>query len=193
MSTLKRRSVGILVAALALAAVSSGWSAAAAAVRPSAVPNAWGWLVARNPATFAYVPGSRDQGNSGGHTDRIIRQQVGLYEAYFNEIGNGFYPIGVVTAISAGARTCMIDDNGGSSVGGDPLLYIDCFDRNGQAADARYVANIVLGGDGPTGTLAYAWADQESTPDYATDDGYSYTSSGAGRSRSTGVAPERMR
>ena len=106
--------------------------------------------------------------------------RLGLYEAYFNEIGNGFYPIGVVTAISAGARTCMIDDNGGSSVGGDPLLYIDCFDRNGQAADARYVANIVLGGDGPTGTLAYAWADQESTPDYATDDGYSYTSSGAG-------------
>jgi hypothetical protein len=47
----------------------------------------------------------RDQGNSEGHTDRIVRQQAGLYEAYFNEIGNGFYPIGVVTAISAGART----------------------------------------------------------------------------------------
>jgi hypothetical protein len=149
-------------------------------VRPSAVPNAWGWLVARKPSMPAYVPGPRDQGNSGGHIDRVERASLGLYEVYFNEIGNGFYPIGVVTAISAGPRTCMIDDNGGSSVGGDPMLYIDCFDRNGQPADAKYVANIVLGGDGPTGTLGYTWADQSTTPEYQPADYYSYLSSGVG-------------
>ncbi|CAN5572491.1 hypothetical protein BH23CHL8_BH23CHL8_01770 [soil metagenome] len=180
MARVSRTRIWALAFVLALVALPQGAAVAAEKVRPSAVPNAWGWLVARKPSTFAYVPGPRDQGNSGGHTDRVQRTRIGLYEAYFNQIGNGFYPIGVVTAISPGPRTCMIDDNGGNSVGGDPLLYIDCFDRNGQAADARYVANIVLGGDGPTGTLGYTWADQEATPDYEPADYYSYLSSGAG-------------
>ena len=180
MARVSRTRIWALAFVLALVALPQGASTAAEKVRPSAVPNAWGWLVAQKPATFAYVPGSRDQGNSGGHIDRVERLGPGNYKAIFNQIGNGFYPIGVVTAISPGPRSCMIDDNFGSGVGADPGLEIDCFDRDGQPADAKYVANIVLGGDGPTGTLGYTWADQESTPEYQPSDDYSYLSSGAG-------------
>jgi hypothetical protein len=170
-----------LIAAAALAVIPYGATAVSPdAHGPSAVSNAWGWLVARQPSTFAYVPARIDQGNSGGYGDRVERVQLGDYYAIFDRIGNGFYPIGMVTALSAGARSCMIDDNFGNDVGGDPALEIDCFDRDGQPADARFVANIVLGGDGPTGTLGYTWADQESTTDYAPSADYSYLSSGAG-------------
>jgi len=170
-----------LIAAVALAVIPYGTTAAAPdAPVPSAASNAWGWLVARQPSTFAYVPAPPDQGNSGGNGDRVERVQLGDYYAIFDRIGNGSYPIGMVTALSAGARSCMIDDSFGKDVGGDPALEIDCFDKNGQPADARFVANIVLGGDGPTGTLGYTWADQEATADYTPDPYYSYLSSGAG-------------
>jgi hypothetical protein len=145
-----------LIAAVSLAMIPYGTTAVSPdAPGPSAVSNAWGWLVARQPSTFAYVPAPRDQGNSGGYGDRVERAQLGNYHVFFDRIGNGFYPIGMVTALSAGARSCMIDDNFGNDVGGDPSLEIDCFDKDGQPADARFVANIVLGGDGPTGTLGW--------------------------------------
>jgi hypothetical protein len=144
---------------------------------PAPVPRSWGWLVARQPSTLAYVPASADQGNSGGHIDRVERIQLGNYYAIFNGIGNGFYPIGIVSALSSGPRSCMIDDNFGSGVGVDTGLEVDCFDRAGTTVDAKFVANIVIAGDGPTGDLGYTWADQETTPDYTGASYYSYVSS----------------
>lgn len=177
--------ISLVVAVMAgLILVSGSGGVIAAEPTPAVdapVPRAWGWLVARRPSTFAYVPSALDQGNSGGQTNRVERDlTVGYYDVFFDEIGNGFYPIGVVTALSGDSRTCMIDDNFGAGVGDDPGFNVDCFDRDGLPADARFVANMVIAGDGPTGTLGYTWADRESTTDYTPSGYYSHVSSGAG-------------
>jgi len=100
----------IVTGVVALAAVTGTVTAIAAhpaPAGPTPVPRAWGWLVARQPSTFAYVPDALDQGNSGGHTNRVEHEAtLGTYDAYFDEISRRppITPLPPATAMSPPAQ-----------------------------------------------------------------------------------------
>ena len=170
----------MLLATLAVATLSVGAVGADRASRPAMVPasNAWGWVVARHPKAGAYVPAPRDRGNSSGAVNRIERMQTGAYLVTFSGITNGVYPVGTVTALSTGGKSCTIDDNGRNATDSTMSIYVDCFDRRLRPADARFSLTVAaLGAKAGLGSVAYTWADQHTEPFYPGEPAYTFNSS----------------
>ncbi len=173
----------MLLVTLAVATLSAGAVGADRTSRPAMVPasNAWGWVVARHHKAGAYVPAPRDRGNSSGAVNRIERLQKGAYLVTFNGITNGIHPVGTVTALSNGGKSCTIDDNSRNTTLSTMSIYVDCFDRRLRPVDARFsLTAAALETKVGLGAVAYTWAENKTEPFYPGPPAYTFNSGSDG-------------
>jgi hypothetical protein len=142
------------------------------------VQSLWGWVTARNPTMSSYQPAAKDQGNSSGGTNTVVRNQVGEYVVTFGGldagtcVADGCYGTAQVTALSSSQRTCrVIDFNAHLPV----TVYVTCVNRLGSPADSAFSLNY-LAPRGQFGHLAYLYANDSSLGDYEPNPDYSFNS-----------------
>lgn len=130
---------------------------------------AHGWVWANNATSAAYTPSISYQFNSSGATNTITRSGIGAYTVRFpgigatGVIGNGRGGNVQVTAYSPGVY-CKVSS--WSALGADVNANIRCFDFNGVAQEARYVAifnrSTFEGFADEHGQEAYVWSQSTS-------------------------------
>lgn len=160
----RRSAAALLTAVLSLAltgsavaasgARSSGQAGPARTKDPAGTTNpGWGWAVVRNPAASYTLP-STDGADSSGQHPAYVRLSAGHSDVTFPGISNGFQGVPIVTALSAKARTCNVDD--WSSVGA-PEVLVSCVRLDGTLVDTAFSVNLALHGDVST-RIAYLYA-----------------------------------
>jgi hypothetical protein len=194
--SVRRRSMviaaaGALVLATSPAATIPGVATTASSSRPArsgpsgSIPAEWAWVVARDATTIRiYTPDRGDTRNSAGTDDTVQRQALGRYLVTFPGLQLPTAPDGVslATALASGGRSCSLGDQGNhqGASGMDVRVEVDCWTRSGAPADTPFSLSYLAHGDIQPATLAYLWANEQSTTDYQPDPTYSFVSSGAG-------------
>lgn len=169
---------------LATLAVATGVAPASAIV--PATPSISAWVVARQKSAVnvPYTPGPKDQGNSMGGTNKVIRTAVGTYTVQLGKLDN---PYGQVQLTPLGVKPiwCTADEwNTYAPVGSDPggvSVVVTCRGANKALTSAKFALVYTVGQGTHGGTnkrLAYVHSPQASgtiTPPTA----YQYSSSGS--------------
>lgn len=114
------------------------------------------------PTSTNYAPSGSASYNAGGAI-RVFRNGVGNYTVKFTGLGarltsNGGHA--QANAIGSGAQHCIVDGWFGSP---DLTVTVVCFSRTGAAKDVKFNLFFTT----PLSQLAYAWADNPTTPSYS--------------------------
>ena len=132
----------------------------------AAPPAGWGWVVARHATSASYIPAAKDQGNSSGLTNHVERQFAGHYRVFFpganSSDGGGHVQ---VSAMNAAAIYCNVLTWGTGATSSDITADVGCFVLNGTNTDSAFTAVFLTRGYN-SGTIAYAWANNETATDY---------------------------
>lgn len=114
--------------------------------------------------------------NSGGGAVNYSRRGTGYYTVTFKGLVGGHHGVTHVTAYGNPGGYC---NHRGSSAFDDYSVDLNCFDRNGTAADMSFSTLVLFPRAHSTGGNAFAWANGGSSPDpYQPSVEYSYNSSG---------------
>jgi hypothetical protein len=139
-------------------------------------------LVTRNYTDLAFAHAHQPTGNNyapqgawnPGGASRVFRSGVGVYQVVFNGLGtlassNGGHV--QVSGVGVGMRHCKV-----GSWGGSPNLQVNvrCFSQSGVPSDTKFNVLFLL----PSDHLAYAWANQPSSPNYTPSTFYSSNPTG---------------
>ena len=152
-------------------------------IKAPAMPHAVAYAWASNPTSASYTPSSIYSYNPTGGAVTATRNGTGDYSMTWSGFGalgaGGGHPH--VTAYDASNNRCQI-----LSWGGD-LVNVRCYDSAGNPADSRYSVLFVR----PAATddaLAFAWANDSSSPSYTPIPYYRFNSGdGAVSATRTGV------
>ena len=129
---------------------------------------------ANQPTATDYAPAPAGSWNPTGAT-RVRRFGVGVYVVTFTGLGSKLsFGIGghaQANAVGTGKAHCKIYEWGSGS---DVAVEVRCYTRAGAPADSKFTVIFTP----PAAHLAYAWADQPSTPLYATMPTFTYNPSG---------------
>jgi hypothetical protein len=149
----------LLAAALAAPATAAG----PAGVEPS-TPSQAAWVTVRSPGLTTSIPAAKDQGNTTGKLNRVIRKGVGRWQVRFPGIGSGAVP--QVVAMNTKPRRCQITGFGRNAVKRYAWVNVACFRPGGIPADTRFVATTVRKGTSGDAArfLGLAYADQPTAP-----------------------------
>lgn len=145
----------LLAAALAAPATAAG----PAGVEPS-TPSQAAWVTVRSPGLTTSIPAAKDQGNTTGKLNRVIRKGVGRWQVRFPGIGSGAVP--QVVAMNTKPRRCQITGFGRNAARGYAWTNVACVRANNTPADTRFVVTTVRRGTSGDAArfLGLAYADQ---------------------------------
>ena len=127
-----------------------------------------GYLWADQPTAASYTPYSTYQWNSSGANNTVQRIGVGSYYATFPGITVNGGTV-EVTAYGPGSEYCKV------SSWGSNVVYVNCFNSSGQAADTRFTLSFTDQSPHGTPSYAYAWADQPTAASYTPSTYYQKT------------------
>lgn len=138
-----RRMTGA-VALIAVIAAASTATAAGNAQRGTVwrqgVGDQWGWVVARQ--TVDHTPATKDQGNSSGGTNTVVRQELGRYLVHLpGLVAGSTFGLGFASALGNQGRQCNVAGTSLGATEGSIVVY--CYDALGAAADSRFTASLV--------------------------------------------------
>ena len=155
--------VALLISAIPAVAVDTG--------RPTpAVTNRWAFVVDRHPHDLIVTPAGVDTGSSAASTNTIGRASRGIYAVTLG----GMATVGGIVHVSTlgtTPRTCTV--LGWDSDSPDEDLGVECFDGNGDPADAMFSLTFLDSNSAST-QLAYLWADGPRITDYTPDLDYQH-------------------
>jgi hypothetical protein len=103
----------------------------------------------------------------------VTRLQLGVWNVTMGDLAS--QGVTHASALSTTARNCTVEDWG--PLLADEVLTVDCFDRHGNRADAMFVVSY-LSTAVTSGKLAYAWANDATSPSYALTRSNSFNSTG---------------
>ena len=119
-----------------------------------------GFLYAHQPTGTGYAPDALGSWNPAG-TMKVTRFRKGEYEVVFTNLRPSELPLGhaQVTAVGSGQARCTLGE-----WGGEPDLYVQvsCHTPAGALVDSKFSVLFAR----PADHLAYALADQPTTPSY---------------------------
>ena len=152
-------STTLALAAAAMVAPTTMAAGPAGAVDPS-TPSQAAWVTVRTPGLATSTPAPKDQGNTSGGTNRVIRTAVGRWQVRFPGIGAGAVP--QVVAMGTQPRRCQITGFGRNASAGYAWTNVACFAPGGVPTDTRFTATTVRRGTSGDAArfLGLAFADQ---------------------------------
>jgi hypothetical protein len=133
------------------------------------------FAIANRPTTASYAPAVGGSWNPGGRIT-VLRSGVGDYTVKFAGLGRLVSSIGgdvQVSAVQAKAH-CKVGNWGEFPPDLSLIVIVRCFDAAGTFADAPFNVLFLL----PSDHLAYALADQPSSPSYTPSAFYSSNPTG---------------